>query len=60
MAFFSNFPRITSNSTAALRDELRWLRARYDAGTISPAVLTVIREIETDISWIEHCEWVRR
>jgi hypothetical protein len=53
-------PSTTTSSTAALRGELEWLRARYDDGTISPAVFAVIREIETDIAWIEHRrEWVR-
>jgi hypothetical protein len=49
-----------TGSTAALRAELEWLRTCYDYGTISPAVFAVIREIETDIAWIEHYEWVRR
>ena len=52
-------PRITSNSTAALRSELAWLRARFDDGKVSPAIFTVIREIETSISWTQHREWVR-
>jgi hypothetical protein len=38
--------------------ELRWqllqLRARYDTGAVAPATYKVIRELETDISWLEH------
>jgi hypothetical protein len=60
MAIASDLSLITSDSTSALRAELRWLRARYDDGKVSPAVFAVIREIETDISWIEYREWVRR
>jgi hypothetical protein len=54
MSSSNDFSCITGNSTAALRGELRWLRARYDDGKISPAVFAVIREIETAIAWIEH------
>jgi hypothetical protein len=49
-------PNLTTTSTAALREKLKWLRSRYDSGTISPAVFAVIREIEITISWAEHCE----
>jgi hypothetical protein len=52
-------PTLTSASTAALRSELAWLRARYDDGKVSPAVFAVIRKIETDISWTEHRREVR-
>jgi hypothetical protein len=47
-------PSTTASSTAALRSELEWLRARYDDGKVSPAVFSVIREIETGIAWAEH------
>jgi hypothetical protein len=46
------FP-ITSNSTAALRAELRWLRPRNDNGKVSRAVFAVIGELETRIAWAE-------
>jgi hypothetical protein len=59
MARSNDFPRITSNSTAALRSKLAWLRARYDDGKVSPAVFAVIREIETSIAWTEHSREVR-
>jgi hypothetical protein len=52
-------PSTTTASTAALRDELEWLRARYNGGQVSAAVVAVIRELETDIAWAEHRE-VRR
>jgi hypothetical protein len=38
--------------------ELRWqllqLRAHYDDGAVAPATYKVIRQLETDISWLEH------
>jgi hypothetical protein len=40
--------------TQQLRAELKWLRARYDGGAVSNAAYTVIKKIETDISWAEH------
>jgi hypothetical protein len=43
----------TATSTAALRAELEWLRARYDDGKVSPAIFAVIRELETTIAWAE-------
>jgi hypothetical protein len=46
----------TATSTAALRSELEWLRARYDDGKVSPAVYAVIKDIETNIAWAEHRE----
>jgi hypothetical protein len=52
-------PSTTASSTAALRSELEWLRARYDDGKVSPGVFTVIKDIETNIAWAEHRE-VRR
>jgi hypothetical protein len=45
---------LTATSTARLRDELAWLRSRYDDGAISPAVLVVLRELEVAIAWAEH------
>jgi hypothetical protein len=52
-------PHLTATSTARLRDELQRLRARYDSGTISPAIFAVIRELETSIAWIEHSREAR-
>jgi hypothetical protein len=39
----------------ALRDELATLRARYDGGAVPVATYSVIKELETTISWLEHC-----
>jgi hypothetical protein len=39
---------------AALRAALAWVRARHDSGAISPAVFSVIRMIETELSWLAH------
>jgi hypothetical protein len=36
-----------------IRTELARLQARYD-GVIPPAVFLVVRELETELSWIEH------
>jgi hypothetical protein len=49
----------TTPSTAALRSELEWLRSRYDSGKVSPAIFAVIKAIEHEIAWIEHCREVR-
>jgi hypothetical protein len=38
----------------ALRRDLALLKARYDSSGLSPAIYTAIRELETDIPWIEH------
>jgi hypothetical protein len=45
-----------------LRTELEWLRSRYDCGTTPVAVHRVIKELETQIAWLEHgaAEQVRR
>jgi hypothetical protein len=37
-----------------LRDQLEWLRARYDGGATSAAVYSMIRRIESDLAWAEH------
>jgi hypothetical protein len=49
-------PSTTATSTATLRSELEWLRSRYDSGKVSPAVFSVIKDIETAIAWAEHRE----
>jgi hypothetical protein len=59
MSVASNFPPITSDSTAALRVERAWLLARYDSGAVSPATLKVIRSLECDIAWREHAQRLR-
>ena len=50
---------ITLGSTDLLRLERATLLARYDSGAFSPAIFKVIREIETDIAWIEHRQEAR-
>jgi hypothetical protein len=47
-------PTLTPASTAAQREKLKWLRSRYDDGTISPAGFAVIRKLESDLAWAEH------
>jgi hypothetical protein len=36
-----------------LRAELEWLQTKYDSGAVSDAVFAVVKELETDSSWIE-------
>jgi hypothetical protein len=43
-------------STAALRRDLKHLRARHDTGATQPGVYAVIRALEVEIAWIEHGE----
>lgn len=45
---------LTATSTACLRDELAWLRSRYDGGAVAPAVYRLIQRLETELSWREH------
>jgi hypothetical protein len=35
------------------RDELERVLAEYDSGAVSDAMFAVVKELETDISWIE-------
>ena len=37
-----------------LRAELAALRARHDSGAVPAATYDVVREIELEISWLEH------
>jgi hypothetical protein len=37
-----------------LREQLDWLRARYDGEKYPPSVFAVMRTLEVDISWAEH------
>jgi len=39
---------------AALRSALGWIHARYDDGAVSPAVFSVIRMLEVELSWLAH------
>jgi hypothetical protein len=39
--------------TAALREELETLKARYDSGAVPIALFAVIRQLETEIAWRE-------
>jgi hypothetical protein len=41
-------------SLAELREQLEWLRARYDGGAVSPEIFAVIRKLEIDIAWMGH------
>jgi hypothetical protein len=43
-----------------LRAELLMLKTRYDHYAFSPAVYAVVKNIETEVSWIEHKLWARR
>jgi hypothetical protein len=36
------------------REELEWLRSRYDSGAVSDAVYITIRQLEIDLSWAQH------
>jgi hypothetical protein len=37
-----------------LKEQLEYLRARYDSGAMSPAVYQVIKRLEREIAWCEH------
>jgi hypothetical protein len=37
-----------------LRAELEWVRSRHDSGAVSDAVFAVVKELETDLSWLKH------
>ena len=45
---------MASTETAMLRAELLMLKTRYDHYAFSPAVYAVVKNIETEISWMEH------
>lgn len=40
-------------TATTLRDQLRWLRARYDSGSVSVATFAVIKQLETELAWEE-------
>jgi hypothetical protein len=46
----------SATSTACLRDELAWLRARHDEGAVSPSTYRVIKSLETEIAWRQHAK----
>jgi hypothetical protein len=50
----------TAPSTATLRAERLMLVARYDCYPFSPAIFLVVKELETEISWLEHGPWRRQ
>jgi hypothetical protein len=37
-----------------LRSELATLVARYDCGKVSPAIFIIIKQLETELAWLEH------
>jgi hypothetical protein len=41
-------------SERRLRDELEWLRAKYDSGAVSDGVFAVVKRLETEIAWRQH------
>ena len=50
---------LTATSTSRLRDELGWLRSRYDAGAVAPCVYRLIKQFETELAWREHARAIR-
>jgi hypothetical protein len=50
----------TEPSTAMLLAELLMLKTRYDYCAFSPAIYAIVKNIETEVSWIEHKLWERR
>jgi hypothetical protein len=46
----SNFPQ------TILRQQLAWLRARYDDGAMSAGIYSTIKAVETEIAWHEHAK----
>ena len=48
--------KLVTASTANLRDELVWLRSRYDTGQVAPCVYGVIKKLETELAWREHAK----
>jgi hypothetical protein len=47
---------ITISSTGHLRDELAWLRGRYDTGQVAPAIYAIIKKLEEEIAWRQHAK----
>jgi hypothetical protein len=44
----ANFPQ------TLLRQQLAWLRARYDGGAIPAGIYATVKTIETEIAWHDH------
>jgi hypothetical protein len=51
---------MTTAPTPALRAERLMLVARYDCYAFFPAIVLVVKELETEISWLEHSLWRRQ
>jgi hypothetical protein len=49
-------PPLALASTSWLRLDRLALLSRYDCGALPPAVYSVVKTIETEISWREHAE----
>jgi hypothetical protein len=49
-----------SIETAMLRASLLMLKTRYDYYAFSPGTYAVVKNIETEVSRIEHKLWARR
>jgi hypothetical protein len=45
-----NFPQ------TILRQQLAWLRGRYDHGAIPAGIYATVKAIETEIAWHDHAE----
>lgn len=43
-----NFPQLV------LKQQLAWLRSRYDHGAIPAGIFNTIKIIETELAWHEH------
>jgi hypothetical protein len=50
---------LDTSSTARLCDELVWLRSRYDAGAVAPAVYATIKKLEEELAWRQHAKLLR-
>jgi hypothetical protein len=46
--------KVTPADAERLRADLAQHKARYDGGAVSPAVFTVITNIERELAWAEH------
>jgi hypothetical protein len=49
-----------ASETAMLRAELLMLKKDFDHYAFSPAIYAVVKNIETEVSWIEHKLCARR
>ena len=46
-------PPTPRQDAKALRQERVWLLARHDSGALSPSTFAVVKQLETEISWLE-------